>query len=556
MKLKDKQNREVLRWIYAVSGEGKLWVAILSLVRIVQGICTVFYAALLKELVDSATLGDREIFFDVLILFIILNAITIVLLYFSRLFAEKAHISIEKNFRIKFFSELMRRDFSKVSKVHSGDWMTRITSDVTVVTSGVSTIVPDVLGMAIRMASALVSLYILIPHIIYALVPAAVVMYFFSRFFRTRLKTYHKNVQHKDGASRSFMQERIMSLIAVHSFSREEHSVKLACDSFDELAKEKLKRHYFTNGCMTVISSAMISAQILGIGFCGWGIVTGALSYGTMSAVIYLINLLESPLVNFSRYINQYYAMLASAERLVEVEEYELDVAERALSAEEIRNFYSNRLHAVGLEGAAFSYDKDGDKVLEDFSIELKKGEFVAFTGPSGCGKSTVFKLLMSLYRLDGGSAYVLDKKGERYPLDSTWRGLFSYVPQGNMLMSGTIREALTFGDSSIGDGQIWSVLDIAVADFVRELPEGLDSCLGEGGYGLSEGQMQRISIARAILSNRPILLLDEATSALDMETEKKLLENLRSMTDRTLVIITHREAALEFCDKTIEFEV
>lgn len=209
-----------------------------------------------------------------------------------------------------------------------------------------------------------------------------------------------------------------------------------------------------------------------------------------------------------------------------------------------------------GLEGAAFSYDKDGDKVLEDFSIELKKGEFVAFTGPSGCGKSTVFKLLMSLYRLDGGFAYVLDKKGERYSLNSTWRGLFSYVPQGNMLMSGTIREALTFGDSSIGDEQIWSVLDIAVADFVRELPEGLDSCLGEGGYGLSEGQMQRISIARAILSNRPILLLDEATSALDMETEKKLLENLRSMTDRTLVIITHREAALEFCDKTIEFEV
>ena len=193
--------------------------------------------------------------------------------------------------------------------------------------------------------------------------------------------------------------------------------------------------------------------------------------------------------------------------------------------------------------------------VLEKLSLRIRKGEYVAFTGHSGSGKSTVLKLLMSIYPLDSGSRYLASREG-RQELDASWRGLFAYVPQGNHLVSGSIREVVAFGDEEAmrREDELWRALRIACAeDFVAALDKGLDSPLGEGGSGLSEGQMQRVAIARAIFSGRPILLLDEATSSLDAETEKRLLENLRAMTDQTVVIVTHRPAALAICDKRIE---
>ena len=184
------------------------------------------------------------------------------------------------------------------------------------------------------------------------------------------------------------------------------------------------------------------------------------------------------------------------------------------------------------------------------------RGRSFIISGPSGVGKSTVLKLLMCLYSLDEGQRYLLTRQGE-LPLTSGWRGLFSYVPQGNQLMSGTVREVVTFGDPEKmrQEEQIRKALKVACAEFLDELPAGLDTLLGERGAGLSEGQMQRIAIARAIFSDRPVLLLDEATSALDEETELRLLDNLRSMTDKTVILVTHRPAALEIVDKVIRFE-
>ena len=204
------------------------------------------------------------------------------------------------------------------------------------------------------------------------------------------------------------------------------------------------------------------------------------------------------------------------------------------------------------------SKDFNGVSVVENINFYVRKGEFVAFTGDSGCGKSTTLKVLLNLLPLCGGNVYRQDTDGTRHPLDATWRRLFAYVPQGNQLISGTIRETLTFSDPELMEQEklLYRALQIACADaFVRELPEGLDTVLGERGSGLSEGQMQRLSVARAVLSGRPILLLDEATSALDAATEEQLLKNLRAMTDRTVLIITHREAALDICDKRIHFE-
>ena len=189
--------------------------------------------------------------------------------------------------------------------------------------------------------------------------------------------------------------------------------------------------------------------------------------------------------------------------------------------------------------------------------MEIRKGEFIALAGRSGCGKSTFLKLLMGIYQPDSG-AFVLVEEGSERKLTAADRGLFAYVPQGNMLMSGTIREIVTFYDpQEMGqEEKIRQALRIACAEeFVDSLPQGLDTQLGEHGAGLSEGQIQRIAVARAIFSERPVLLLDEATSALDEHTEARLLDNLRSMTHKTVLIVTHRPRACEICDRVITLE-
>lgn len=247
--------------------------------------------------------------------------------------------------------------------------------------------------------------------------------------------------------------------------------------------------------------------------------------------------------------------MTASAERLREAEKFEDDCTEKVMDSREIKNFYDTEFYSIKADNICFRYSGDQEFILDNVSFEIKKGENTAFTGHSGCGKSTVLKLLMCLYRCEHGSIVIQSSHGTETELTGKWHRLFAYVPQDNHLMNGTIKEVITFADTQADEERIAAALKVSCADeFVSELENGVDTILGERGAGLSGGQMQRIAIARAIYSDSPILLLDEATSALDEATERKLLSNLRSMTDKTVLIVTHRPQALEICDKVINF--
>ncbi|MDK2808274.1 MAG: hypothetical protein PWP24_1009, partial [Clostridiales bacterium] len=289
------------------------------------------------------------------------------------------------------------------------------------------------------------------------------------------------------------------------------------------------------------------------------------------------ISQVQSPFANITGFLPKYYAMLASAERLMEAEEFEAkefeaeeetDPSDRK-SISQIHTFYETYFKALVLEQADFTYQppvKDREaviqKVLTGVDLNIQKGDYVAFTGPSGCGKSTVLKLLMCLYPLEAGNRWIEITDGDQteqkhIPLTANYRRLFAYVPQGNHLMSGTIREIVTYSNPTAmqEEDRIWRALGIAcVEEFVKELPLSLDTRLGERGQGLSEGQMQRIAIARAVYSDNPILILDEATSALDEKTEEQLLCNLYSMTNKTVLIVTHRSAVLKICNKEVLF--
>ncbi len=557
--MKTKKDGVVLKWVFKVSGPALWWTVLFTVLRILQGASCIYYAYIMGQVINCAQYGLKDDFFKNLWLFIGLVIITLIFQASGRYLAEKSKSILEKSFRVHAFSELLQRDYARISRTHTGEWMNRITSDCNVVTQAVSTIVPEVAGMLVRMLGAFFALVQIVPNISLILIPSTILLGLCSYLLRRKLKNLHGKMQEADGQSRSFMQEQLSSLLVVRAFTQEGATSQKASERMGEYVKARMRRFHAVNFSYTCLSLILNGAQVLGIGICGWSILKGTMSYGTMSSVLYLINLMENPLTNISGYLSQYYSMLASAERLMEIEEYVSDMKAEPLSQEDIHSYYCQEFESVGFTDVSFAYAEDKENVvLDKLSMNIRKGEFVSFTGESGCGKSTAIKLLLSLYPLDSGCIYLRDIKGNEQPLDASWRRLFAYVPQGNQLISGTIREMLTFGDKELmkQEERLRSALEIACANsFVSELPDGLDTVLGERGSGLSEGQMQRLSVARAILSNRPILLLDEATSALDGPTEEQLLKNLRAMTERTVLIITHREAALAVCDKQIHFQ-
>lgn len=562
-----KQNtstRSTLLWMSGVAGRAKFYIGVLAAVQAVLGISGVFYAMFLREIVNAAVAGDRDGFFSAIALFAGLVVFQIALRAVNRFLEEFTRSTMENRFKGRLFSALLTRDYASVTKIHSGEWMNRLTSDTVVVADGLAQILPGVSGMTVKMAGALIAILWLEPQFLYILIPGGAILVFLTYSFRKVLKRLHKRIQESDGRLRVFLSERLGSLMIVRTFAQEQQTADRAAELMDDHRANRMKRNHFSNICNIGFGAAMNGAYVLGAVFCGYGILTGTMSYGNLLAILQLIGQIQNPFANITGFLPKYYAMLASAERLMEAEQY-TDDSRDAVAEQEIRDFYQKHFVGLALENVAFTYQPPVQSeeeapempiVLSGLDLEIQKGQYVAFTGPSGCGKSTVLKLLMCLYPLDGGRRYLLEEGGAR-PLTSAWRGLFAYVPQGNQLLSGTIREIIAFGDTAkmYQEADLWQALKIACADeFVSGLEQGMDTLLGERGTGLSEGQMQRIAIARAVFSGHPILLLDEATSSLDEVTEARLLDNLRAMTDKTVVIVTHRPAVLKICDKQIDF--
>lgn len=559
MRSRHKDGKGILHFLWETAEGQKRYVFLMTAIQIALGTAAVLQAGAVRSVIDSAVAGSRNSFVQAALYFTVLIIAQLLLRAIIRPLREYTKATIENRFKTRLFRTILYDDFSYVTDVHSGEWMNRLTSDTTVVANNMTEIIPDAIGTIVRMVGALVYMIILFPEIAAFLIPAAIVVGLIALFFRNRLKVLHREIQQADGSLRVYLTERIQNILIVRSFQKEESSLQGAQDKMNLHRNARIKRSKTSNLLQFGYGVFFQGTYLVTALFCGYRILQGLMSYGTFTAVLHLIAQIQSPIANLSGYFPRYYAMLSSAERLQEAELHLPDRSAEAAIKESVYAYYKERFKGIILDDVSFTY-QDEDKtlqVLSHFNFKINAGEYIALTGPSGCGKSTLLKLLMGLYPTKEGHIYI-EEQDRSIPLTLEHRSLYAYVPQGNQLMSGTIREVVAFGDleGMKQEEALWNALRVACAEeFVRNLPEQLDTMLGEKGTGLSEGQMQRIAVARAVFSAHPILLLDEATSSLDEATEQILLNNLKNMTDRTVIIVTHRPGALNICDQQIHME-
>ena len=543
------KKNSTLKWIFDNSKKQRVKIVLLLIGNALFSLLSVVFALLIREIIDSASVHkdvDRLISFAVAI-------ICVVFLQFGfRVFinalTENIKARLELDYKSQLFRSILNKKHEKLNGYHSGELLTRLTSDVSIVSDGVSSILPTVVSALSRLICAVVVLVVLDPIFALAFFVAGSLVFLVITFLREKLKGYHKKTQETDGKVRSFMQECIENLLAVKVFAVNEKIEGQANALQEKNYKIKMKRmRYSVVGHATynfIFSAGYLFALIYG----GVKILNEVLTYGSLSAILQLVNNVQVPFASLSNVLPKYYAMIASAERIMEIEEVEEEPRAIKINKEAVYK----KMNGIAIENVSFTYDRD--KVLDNASIYINKGDFVAITGTSGVGKSTLMKLMLGVYPLDSGKVYI--DSGEPLALDNSTRPLFSYVPQGNMLFSGTLRDNVTFIRSDASDEEIDRALTISLAkQFIDQLPEGLNTVVGENGVGLSEGQIQRIAIARAVLTRSPILLLDEATSALDEHTEKMVLDNLKTIEDITLIIVTHKKAALEICNRNIQIK-
>lgn len=467
----------------------------------------------------------------------------------SSLLQTKTGAVLQKNLRAMVLHRLLRKQYACVQGYHSGELVNRMFSDVAVVKNGIMGIVPQLVFMAVSFFGAVVILISMDWRFAVLLIAGGILGLTLTVAFKKPMSSRHKAVQESEGRLHALLQETLESLRLIKASGSEAHMERKADSRQQAFLKAQLTRGFFSVGVNTAITGVFQLSWLFCMLWGAWGIYKGLLTYGSLAAIIQLIALIQSPIASAAELVSQTYGTISSAERLKEL----LDLPEE----EEIPKVSGQELYAelIKIRLSDLSFDYGREPVLQHINAEIYPGDFVAVTGPSGSGKSTFFQLLLGIYLpVEGNAAFCFSDHIEMASIRT--RPLFAYVPQENTLFSGTLRENIAMFSENAEDRQILEAARIACIDeLIETLPEGLDTVLGEQGMGLSEGQAQRIAIARAILSGAPILLLDESTSALDERTEKKLLQNLLHLPGKTCLAVTHRKAALEVCDYCLHVE-
>lgn len=542
------KDNKTFRFFLSVAKPHILWIVLLCIFNFSSAGLSVILALVSKNVIDIATgslsgslINSCLTLAGIILLMLILAASSS---YINSLCKAKIDIALKN----RLFASYIEKKYSKANKYHSGEILNRLTSDVEHVISGIVDLLPNLVSIVTRIIASLIVIIYFSWIFALAVLAVGIIAFIASRIMGKKFKKLHKNCQQSSGAVRSFMQESAENLIVVKTFSGNNPVMARANSLMMFDFKNKMKR-----AILSVFSHSSINLIFTGGYYIalGWGaiqVAMGIMSFGSLTAFLQIVSQVRMPFMNASGLLSRFYASCASAERIIEIEELEIE--------DEIdKSILDQKIKSIRMNDLSFSYD--GIKYpIKNSTADIEFGKITTIVGGSGSGKSTAFRLLLGLYDANEGSLDAVCEDGKTIPISAATRPLFNYVPQGNFVLTGTIKENITFFNNDIDEQRVINATKAAeIYDVICSLPDGFDTKIGERGIGLSEGQIQRIAIARALIFDAPVLLLDECTSALDGETESKILANIRNMKTKTVIIITHRPKALDISDSVLRVD-
>lgn len=455
-------------------------------------------------------------------------------------------IKAQNRMQQQLLDRLLRSEWHGKETRHSGDVLNRLEFDVSNVVTFLTQTIPGALSTTAMFLGAFIYLCTLdwrLALVITFMIPLFVLV---SKIYVRQMRSLTRDVRNQDSKVQSVLQETVQHRMLIKTLESDEAAVDKLEGTQSVLRKKVVKRTIFSVFSNLVMNFGFALGYLVAFLWAAIQMSRGILTFGQMTAYLQLVNRIQSPARQLTKLVPAFVSVFTAAERLMELEEDPLE--------EQGTPIVFDPPCGVRLNHISYAYDEADGNVIRDLSFDFKPGSCTAVLGETGAGKTTIVRMILALLHPQSGTVELYNSKDSR-EMSPRMRANLVYVPQGNTLLSGTIRENLRLGRLDASDEDMKKALHLSCADFVMELPDGLDTQCAEQGGGLSEGQAQRISIARALLRDRSIMLFDEATSALDPETERQLLQNILSKHDKTIIFITHRPAVVDYCDQTLHID-
>lgn len=455
-------------------------------------------------------------------------------------------IKAQNRMQQRMLDRILRSEWTGKESHHSGDVLNRLEQDVGTVVSFLTETIPNTISVVAMFVGAFLYLFSMDKVLAFVIVGIIPVFVLLSKLYIGQMRRLTRQVRDSDSKVQSVLQETIQHRMLIKTLESDSVMVDRLESTQSELRHRVVKRTAFSVVSNFILNAGFSVGYLIAFLWAALRMADQTLTFGGMTAFLQLVNRIQGPARDLTRLAPVFVGVFTAAERLMELEENPLE--------EQGDPIPLTAPCGVRLEHITYAYDDGDSNVIEQLDFDFYPGSCTAVLGETGAGKTTLIRLILALLHPNEGKV-ILYNQQEQKKLSPLMRCNFVYVPQGNTLMSGTIRDNLRLGKLNATEEEIKAALEMSCASFVMELPDGLDTVCTEAGGGLSEGQAQRISIARALLRNRPIMLFDEATSALDPETERQLLHNILSHHDKTVIFITHRPAVVDYCDQTLHLQ-